>query len=96
MRGYWKFIEEALDHTLGNSLWQRLCRKTDYAMNLFIYLFMLLDIPVRDGYVLVEINRVLSSMKVTVKVYMSYCLQLSQTGDEWVPRVFPGGKAAET
>jgi hypothetical protein len=32
---YWNFKEEALDRTLGNSVWKRLetSRKTDYAMN---------------------------------------------------------------
>jgi hypothetical protein len=34
-RGYWKLEQEALDHTVENSLWKRLrtCRETNSRMN---------------------------------------------------------------
>jgi hypothetical protein len=34
-RGYWKLKQEALDHSVENSLWKRqwTCRKTDCGMN---------------------------------------------------------------
>jgi hypothetical protein len=39
MRGYSKLKEEALDHSVENSLrkWLRTCRKTDYGMNEYMF-----------------------------------------------------------
>jgi hypothetical protein len=41
-RGYRKLKEEALDHSLGNSLWKRLwtCRTTDDGMDEFVLILL--------------------------------------------------------
>jgi len=41
-RGYRKLKEEALDHSLGNSLWKRLwtCRKTVNRMDEFVLILL--------------------------------------------------------
>lgn len=62
---------------------------------------MLLDVPVRDGKVLVQMNRILLSMKFRVKIYVLYYLQCAQRGAGFhqgshLMGSFLGGKAAKT